>query len=345
MAYNSPDIESIEKTKEELENKITDLQEIGLPGVKDIPKTLWEEVIKPKLLTERQVAKKMIMLQGETFDMPITEEDAQLIVYGKIYKKNGKLYDNDEKDSSCISKPGDEDYIPPINLKHPMISNIKEMIKKLKKDLLQLGIKIGEFLVAIPASIINIATSLIALVSSAIVLPFGAGLPAAITAVQTMILTLTELQAKTAALLPLIGVVDAIALLLPKDAQVVVAQINIIYGILLGIITGITTILGLLAKVTSLLTKKKKKMDEQKLDSSTKAEPSTIKKGEESKLSAEATGGNWDYTYSWTSSNGTVISTDSSINVKPISTTTYTCKISDSTGTTKSISTKVEVED
>lgn len=341
---NGPDVSSIQKTKDDLDEKIKSLQEIGLPGVKDVPKTLWKELIEPKLLTPRQVAKKILIIQGQAYPIPITEEDAQLIIYGKIYYKDGKLYDNDKKDPACVAQPGDEDYQPPLDENHPIWKNIKEMVTGLKDKLIQLGIKLGEFLFAIPQAIITIATSLIALVSSAIILPFGAGIPAALTAVMTMLSTIKELQAKTAALLPLIGVVDAIALLLPKEAQAIVAQVNVVYGILLGIITALTEILGLLGKVTGALEKGKKKMDEQKLKLEVKADPSTISNGETTKLSATATGGDWNYTYQWTTGRySSILSKEQEIEVKPTTSTTYDCKVIDGTGTIKTASVNVVV--
>lgn len=343
MAFNTPNIDSINKTKDELEEKIKSLQEIGLPGIKDVPKTVWKQLIEPNLLTPRQVAKKILILQGQKYNKPILEEDAQLIIYGKVYYKNGKLYDNDKKDPACVAKPGDEDYVDPIDEDHPIWKNIIEMTKGLKDKLIQLGIKLGEFLFAIPQTIITIATSLIALVSSAIILPFGSGLPAAITAVMTMVATIKELQAKTAALLPLIGVVDAISLLLPKEAQAIVVQINIVYGILLGIITALSEILGLLGKVTSLLNKSKDKMDNQKLSLEVKAEPSTITRNKSSKLSANATGGDWDYHFEWTTSNGTGLTKEQEIVVNPTSSSTYYCKVLDGKGTIKTASVDVTV--
>lgn len=343
MSFNSPDISSISITKEELEKKIQDLQGKGLPGVKDVPKLLWDNMIEPKLLTQRQIAKKILLIKGQDFNPPLSEEDAQYIVYGKTFYQGGKLVDNDKKFPECVSKKGDADHHEPIDKNHPMWVEIENMFKGLKEKLIQLGIKLGEFILAIPAAIINITTSLVSLVSSAIILPFGAGIPSAISAVQTMLATLKELQAKTAALLPLIGVVDTIALILPKEAQGVIAQINVIYGILLGIITGISAILGLLDKVTSLLGKQKNKMDNQKFKAKAKSNPSQIDKGEEAELSAESTGGDWDFKYEWTDQYGTVISKEANVTVKPTSTTTYYCKITDGQGNIKKSETKIKV--
>lgn len=340
--FNSVDISSISKMKDELETKITNLQELGLPGIKDIPKTLWKNLIEPKLLTPRQVAKKILIIQGQGFEL--SEEDAQIIVYGKAYYKNGKLYDNDKKDPACVAKPGDEDYESPIDENHPMWKKVEGMFKELKDKLVQLGIKLGEFLIALPAAIISIATSLIALVSSIIILPFGSGIPTALTAVQTMVSTLKSLQSKTAELLPLLAIIDMIALLLPKEAQAVVAQINVIFAIILTIITSLLAILGLLEKVTSALGKAKKKMDEQSMELDCKVEPSNVNKGDTVKLSATATGGDWNFNYKWTDQYNNVIGNTNLVSIAVQSTTTFNCIATDGKGTIKRSSVKVKVD-
>lgn len=352
--FNSPDVDSIKKTKDDLETKINELQGIGLPGIKDIPKTLWDNLIKPKLLSPRQVTKKFLMMQGQAFDPPLAEEDAQLIVYGKIYYKNGKLYDNDVKDPSCVAKPGDKDYQPPVDKNHPMWKKVEQMIKDLKDGLIQLGIKLGEFLFALPNAIITIAVSLVALVSSAIIFPPGAGIPTALSAVQTMMATIKELQSKTAAILPLLAIVDTIGLLLPKESQAIIAQVNVIFGIIFTIIASLLAIVGLLGKIVSKLGGAKKKMDEQQLKVETKAEPASVKQGESTKLSATATGGGWDFTFEWVDANGSVISNQEEVTVTPniptynnplnpiTSSTTYTCKVKDTTnGTIKESTVRV----
>jgi len=341
--FNSPNTDDIQKTKEELHSKINELQEIGLPSVKDVTKTLWTNVIEPKLLSPRQVAKKFLIIQGSNYEIPITEEDAQLFIYGKVYYKNGKLYDNDLKDPNCVALPGDEDYAPPIDENHPLWQKITGMVKELKDGLLQLGIKLGEFVFSIPNAIATIAVSLIALVSSAVILPFGAGIPTALSAVQTMIATIKTLQAKTSELLPLLGIIDTISLLLPKESQSVVAQINVILGIIMTVLASLVAILGLLDKILSKLGAAKNKMDNQKLKATSSSDPETINAGETSTLTASATGSDWDFTYEWTDSNGNVISRESEISVTPFSTTKYYCKVTDSKGTVKSSSTTVKV--
>lgn len=358
--FNTPSTTELTKSKDDLQKKITSLQEIGLPAVKDVPKNIWEKAIKPKLLTERQVAKKILIMQGSTFNPPMSEEDAQLFIYGKIYYKNGKLYDNDKLDPACVAQPGDDDYLPPLDENHPMWKKINQQIKDLEKGLTQLGIKLGEFTIAIPTTIAVIATSLVSLVSSAVILPFGAGIPTAMTAVQTMMAAVKNLQQKTAEILPLLVIIDTIGLLLPKEAQPVIAQINIIFGIFVTIIAGLTAILGLLGGITKALNKAKKKMESVALTVKAKADPPMITKGKEVKLSVEASGSDYQFSYEWTDINGTIIprtdldGDDDGVRTiipkipfvidpfKPgLPSTTYTCKVTDGKGIIKTDTVKI----
>jgi hypothetical protein len=211
MPYNTPDMDTLLKSKDEAIEKITKLQEIGLPGVKDVAKTIWQKIQEQLLLSPRQIAKKMVALAGEKIDTgwfpnkgAVTEEDAQLMVYGKIYKKNGKLYDKDYEETAwvyyqgdyddskipCISHPTDRNYLPPLTKDHEMWKKSIKIVKKFKQDLQQIAIHLGEFLIALPNMIATIVISLVSLVSSIIVLPPGAGVPTALTAVQTMLKTL-----------------------------------------------------------------------------------------------------------------------------------------------------------
>ena len=221
------------------------------------------------------------------------------------------------------------------------------MITDLENSLIQLGIKLGEFTLALPAATATIAVSLTALVSSVAILPFGAGIPTALSAVQTMTSTIKELQSKTIQILPLLAIIDTVGLLLPKDAQVVISQINIIFGLFLTIITILLAIIGLLDKIISKVSKLKKKMDAIQIKIAVTADPSTIKENEKSTLSVNATGGSWEFSYEWTDFNGNIIEREPStedddgtriiipnvfevINYRnPVKQATYTCKVKD----------------
>jgi hypothetical protein len=62
-------------------------------------------------------------------------------------------------------------------------------------------------------------------------------------------------------------------------------------------------------------------------------------------LSASANGGNGGYTYQWTPSSTVSNATSASTSVSPTSTTTYSCKITDSKGCIKTITRTIYVED
>lgn len=339
-----PDIsslESLKKTKEELEGKIKDLQEMGITN----PAKMIVSKVESMLLTKRQIAKKFLLLSTQSCSIPMTEEDAQLFIYGKIYYKDGKLYDNDIKDPSCVAKPGDDEYQPPIDKNHPLWQKIEKMIKDFIDALNQLGVKLGEFIVAIPAIIITIATSLIALVSAAIILPFGAGLPTALTTVQTMMAAIKELQAKISQFLPCLDpIIEGIGAILGNIGQVIVSLINTIFGAINKIVGLITGVLGLLSPVTDLLSAKKKESEEQKPAVDVKADQTSIDSGESVKLNATASGGDWKFTYAWSDSNGSIVGNTADVTVTPKQTTTYNCKVTDGTGTVTESSVKIKVK-
>jgi len=360
--FNSVQTSELINSRNKLKDGITTLQSLGLPPVSKVPTNIWDKAIKPNLLTQRQIAKKLLIVQGGSFDPPISEEDAQLCIYGKLFYKNGKLYDNDNLDPNCIAKPSDEDYQQPINENHPMWKKIDSQIKDLEDGLTQLGIKLGEFTIAIPTAIAIITTSLASLVSSIVILPFGAGIPTAMTAVQTMMSVIKTLQQKTAEILPLLIIIDTIGLLLPKEAQSVIAQINIIFGIFVTILSALTIVVGLLNKVTTALSKSKKKMDSIGLTVKAKAEPTMVAKGKEITLSVDASGSDYQFKYEWTDINGNIIprnidnlegDDDGNRVVTPnipfvinpfnhgSSSTTYTCKVTDGKGSMKTASVNV----
>jgi hypothetical protein len=347
--FNNPvGIDDMKNNKDDLQKKITQLQSIGLPSLKDLGKQIWENMIQPKILSPRQISKKILLMQGQSMNPPLSEEDAQLIVYGKVYYKDGELYDNDNEDPACVSQPTDDDYSPPLDENHPLWEKIKGMFKDIEDGLLQLGIKLGEFILAQPQAIAQIITSLISLASSITIMPFGSGLPTAITAVQTMMATIKTLQQKTAEILPLLGIIDIIGLILPKDAQAVLAQVNIIIGIYLGILTAITAILSLLGGVTDKLQKSKDNMNNQPLKIEPKIENIIVDNQDYIKLSANATGSDWGaqtaFQYEWTDQYLNVITRDPASTgdddgtrtiPKPASLSSYQCKVTDGKGATE----------
>ena len=338
-------IQALKDNKAKLDENIKKIQSLGVPNPADFIISILEK--QGLILSYRQIAKKMLLIRTKSCSKPMSEEDAQLYIYGKVYYENGVLFDKDKNDpnSPCIAKPGDEDYQPPIDIKnHPLIQNIEKLIKDFKDGVKQFGVKLGEFLIAIPAAIAVIITSITALAAAVLILPPGAGLPTALTAVQTMIAAIKDLQAKIAAFLPYLDpIVDAIGLLLDKAGQVVIGGINTVFGVATKITGLISGIVGSLTAVTGIFNAKKKESEEQKPAVETKANKNSVVYGDSVNLEATASGGDWKFSYQWTDSNGTVISSAAKATVTPTQSTTYTCKATDGTGTASQSSINITV--
>ena len=341
ITINSPNTDILKKKTTEIQDKVKDLQMGGDP-IATMGKTLWDNVVKPKLMTHRQIVKKMLIMSGQAYPIPIDEETAQEIVYGKIYYKNGKLYDNDIEDPNCVAQPGDEDYEPPMDESHPIWQKITNIFDEIKNSLEQLGAKIKELLSAAIAAIPTIIVSLTALISSAIILPFGSGLPTALSAVQTMMKTIKDLQAKIAEILPFLNFVNYLALVLPLSAQGIIAAIEVIISMITGVVTAVNIPVGMLTTVTSKLGSASNKLNNLTL----KIDPTFETVEEGIKLSANAAGGDFNFTYMWTelkpngtsetiAPNPTMEDDDGTRIVSPLVTTTYNCKVTDGKNATK----------
>jgi hypothetical protein len=197
------------------------------------------------LLTPRQIAKKIMSLGSPLMPklegVPVDEDNEKsihMVVYGK-YKvdENGTLIDNEKKDPDCV----DPDKC--LNLKHPIFDRIKVLYKELKNSLKQIPAKLSQLGDAYVLAGQQIITGTLALVSSAIVLPIGSGVPAALAAVQTIVSAITDLQYKTLEILPLLGPLLNIPLMI-MDAgiAIILAAINLILTALILIIGSIVTL-------------------------------------------------------------------------------------------------------
>lgn len=362
-SFNSVNDIDFKKSQKEMKEKIENFQNLGLPPIQLIPKTIWEKIIEPKLLTKRQIIKKTVMITNKSLPTPVSEEDAQLIVYGKLYYKDGVLFDNDKEDPACVAMPGDPDYHKPIDENHPLWKDIEQKIEDIKSAFKQLGTKLGEFTFLIPHTIQTIAVSIVSMTSSIIVFPPGSGIPTAITAVQNIITAIKQLQAKAAEFLPIIEIISYLLLLLPKLAQNIISTILNLFKLIIGIITALTSIMSLLDIIIKLIERLRKKQKSIKMSVKAKANPDKIKKGETVILSAEATGGDYDYIYEWTDQEGNIISKDPnipdddgtreitpeiSVSMKNIIIpkppfASYTCKVTDQKGSGTSVTDTVNV--
>lgn len=312
----SPDMTSLSGGTIKIKEDIRKLTGIGKPPTfSSFLKMVWDTSIKPKLLTERQVMKKMIMMQGQSYPIPITEERAQLMVYGKVYDRKPELptdtiltlWDNDKSDPNCVSKPSDDDYIPPMDENSPMWQDILKKKDELKDSLDEIGIKMGEIVFSLPIAAIEITASLISIASSAVILPPGSGLPTALSSLQTMINSIAKFQAAQGLILPSLQPLLFLALLLPASAKDSVEMVTIMITAYVGLVTSVTVVanavMSLISGLSSMLPgigTADFKMPTQEVTIKPEATPSSISKGTNVTLKSGANGGSWKYNYEWT---------------------------------------------
>jgi hypothetical protein len=92
------------------------------------------------VMTERQIAKNIMI---NSSDAPMSEEDAHLVVYGKLmYDNNGKLVDNEITNPECVDKD------KAISDDHPIlkdgVSDVKNKSLNSHKKIMSLGKDMGE---------------------------------------------------------------------------------------------------------------------------------------------------------------------------------------------------------
>jgi hypothetical protein len=325
---NSPDVTSLKESKEKLEKKIESIQKSGININPIVNKALLK--IDEMLLPHEEIAKKLLIIRSELSGNKITEDLAELIIYGTA----------DDPDNNR----GESFSIKGIDKKNPIMEEVKDIIKTVKDNILQLGIKSAEFIKELIDATTQIITSIIALAASVVILPFGSGIPTAITAVKTMLAALRNLKYKAVEILPLLGIVDFIALILPEKAQFIIGWINIVIVGFIAIMETIDVIINLMDKVTSSLDKADKKMKEMEFKVECSATPSSINKNETVRLNVSASGGDWNFTYKWLDQNDNVIGYTENISLPLPKTTRFKCIVTDGTGLSKSDSIKVKVD-
>ena len=273
-----------------------------------------EDIKKPSIkisdfiLTDYQIAKKMIQMTGE-----IDEEDAHLIAYGKLmligegsYQKNiSQIYvDNEVKYPDCVDKTQG---IPDGS---PQIQWIKDTIKKVLDAVAQLAIKIADLGKEIISCMFQIIQSIIALAASAVLMPFGSGLPVGLAAIKTMIASIKNLQSKVTDFIPILQPLEYIELVAPQAALIVEPAI-----------AGLSGIFSAIDKLTSFIPAGSSPPEipftPDAINDPTKFTPdlkpmtvdaeftkNLIGNKIDITLKATAAEGSWDYTYQWTGPGG-----------------------------------------
>jgi len=288
--------------------------------------------IKQFFMTNRQIMKKIIMVGGNMSGIPdtgaadiqIDEESAHMLVYGKLMiDEAGNLVDDEITFPECVhEKTKTKD-------SHPMKMWIKN--KKLEVSIAfdQLKSKGPEIKNATIQLTNEVAASFITLASSPVILPSGAGMPVALSALQGILSALQAYQTKIIQILPLLEPLTFVAILIPLNViDTVIGMINIFLSIINTALAAVAGILSIVDFLKNTLTSAKETMDAKVLKiTKITANPAILLQGGTVKLSVAVENGSWQYEYLWTDENGNTISNekDATVSYPNI----YTCKVTD----------------
>jgi len=293
-------------------------------------------------------------INGNTFEIPtldtkkitfnvltsegMSDEVAYKIIYGKLqYNAEGKLDHVNgivDKEKSKLNKSTKEFIEKKVKETKMSLNVIKQKSVDIAKASTQLGVEIG-------AASVTVA-------SSAVIMPIGSGLPVAFSAVQGVFSSLQSFKTLLTQLLPFFSSLSFLKFIIPEDkVESIVNPINIA-------LLSINTVLGTVTSIISIITSFQKKLQNPPGVNGEPTEPieidiyndrDQIHQNEEVNLNAKPRKGSWkDYKFKWSSNvNPSFSSTKSSVTDKPLITTIYTVKVTDSIGnsTTKDIEIKV----
>jgi len=231
---------------------------------------------------------------------------------------------------------------------HPTKTLITDKKKEVTNATKQLGIKGKEITDGITQLTTETIASFVTIGSSATILPPGAGVPTAFSAVQGLFASLKAFQTKLNQLEPVLEPLKNVEMLVPDDSPAT-STINTALGTLNGLISGVASVISPITQVQNVL-------GSTSVPGVT-SQPQAIKwdgngiwgtktiltqtqvnaGGEDGKvwISCSPIKGTWKYTFWWSSDNdpGIVNSNSKSINVWPTTTTKYTVRVQNDDGT------------
>lgn len=232
-------IENLQENIEELTEVILSLNETVKPF--DIAKYF---------MTPRQIAKKMMMVTSKNPDlkdqtgaeMPLDEKSVHIIVYGKYLEgADGKVVDDEIKHPECV----DPDRA--MSLSHPTFKEkIPNTKREVKNSFRMLNIKKTALKEEFTFAIKQIATGISVFAASSITIPIGSGIPAAISALQSVVKAINNLMASVLQIIPILGPLVDIPLLV---AAAVLDSILIVVNTILMAIILVLTLIATLRKL------------------------------------------------------------------------------------------------
>ena len=231
---------------DDLQSNINELTEVVL----SLNETEKPFDITKYFMTPRQIAKKMIMVTSKNPDlkdqtgveMPIDEKSVHIIVYGKyMVGSDGKVVDDEIKHPECV------DPAKAMSLNHP---TFKEKIPNTKRDVKNsfrmLNIKKTALKDDFTFAIKQIAIGVTVMAGSAITIPIGSGIPAAIAALQSIVKAINTLMASVLEIIPILGPLIDIPLLI---ADAILESILVVVNTILMAIIVVLTLIATLRKL------------------------------------------------------------------------------------------------
>jgi len=288
--------------------------------------------IKQHFMTDRQIMKKLIMVGGDmsgipnpyALDIQMSEESAHSLVYGKLtYDDKGKLVDDEVNFPECVDKKSK------VKKSHPMKMWIKN--KKLEVGIAFDQLKSKSVEISLTSTQLGVETTaaFITIGSSAAILPIGAGIPTAFSALQGIFASLQAFQTKINQILPILEPLTFIAILIFENViETVVGMINTLLGTITLSLNAVAALLSPITQLKGIIGTEPQTPGLQL--NSVSASPSTIQSGNKTTLNATVSNGSWQYEYIWTDkTTGSIISQNQQVEVEPLSSRTYSCSVVD----------------
>lgn len=255
-----------------------------------------------------------------------TPESAHFIVYGKFKRDaDGNLIDDEVSDPDCV--------LQKIAMPHghPTFASIQVIITQVVKVLKMLGIKEQDLLDAIAQAMIAIPASIVSIASAAAILPPGAGVPVAFSAFQGLMATIMNLVTKVAEVTDNIEYLNYLPLVVkPEMLDPILVNVN-------ATLIALNTVLGTIEAVTKMIPSVptppgvgNKPGNPITVEATAKPNSIVIGKPKDVLLKATGNGGSWEYNYQWSGPNR-FTSNLNQVTIKggPFETTTYSCTVTD----------------
>lgn len=311
----------INQTQSSVNQSITSANMLGA----DIPPN---QSTSPLSNYDQQFANNAAMMIGQI----VTPESAHFVVYGKFKRDaDGNLIDNEIVDPDCVftklAMPST----------HPTFNDIQIMVNKVLKTIRLLPIKEKDMLDDIAQSMIAIPASIVSIASAAAILPPGAGIPVAFSAFQGLMANIMNVVSKISELATGVEIENLNYLPLLVEAAKVDAVIGILNAQLIAINTILMTVDGLTKIIPSVPTPPgvgNEPGNPVSVEVSSNINNIPVNVETDVKLKATASNGSWEYIYSW-SGPGNFKSTEKEPTIKKLKGTivgqslTYTCKVTD----------------